>query len=70
MVFEYIINIIAGSAGIWRRAAINEAGGWKDRTTVEDLDLAVRAALKGWKYVYLGNLKVSKIVFYTKYIKS
>ncbi|KAL3625683.1 putative glucomannan 4-beta-mannosyltransferase 3 [Castilleja foliolosa] len=36
-----------GSGGIWRNKTINEAGGWKDRTTVEDMDLAVRAGLKG-----------------------
>ncbi|KAL0347107.1 UNVERIFIED_CONTAM: Glucomannan 4-beta-mannosyltransferase 9 [Sesamum calycinum] len=47
-----------GTAGVWRIAAINEAGGWKDRTTVEDMDLAVRASLKGWKFLYLGTLKV------------
>ncbi|CAA7400204.1 unnamed protein product [Spirodela intermedia] len=47
-----------GTAGVWRIAALNEAGGWKDRTTVEDMDLAVRASLHGWKFVYLGNLKV------------
>ena len=48
----------AGTAGVWRIAAIEEAGGWKDRTTVEDMDLAVRAGLLGWKFVYLGDLKV------------
>ncbi|KAL1817027.1 hypothetical protein DCAR_0521445 [Daucus carota subsp. sativus] len=47
-----------GTGGIWRIAAINEAGGWKDRTTVEDMDLAVRASLRGWKFVYLGDLQV------------
>nr|BAF36300.1 hypothetical protein [Ipomoea trifida] len=47
-----------GTGGIWRIAAINEAGGWKDRTTVEDMDLAVRAGLKGWKFLYLGDLHV------------
>ncbi|KAK4773629.1 hypothetical protein SAY87_028648 [Trapa incisa] len=47
-----------GTAGVWRIAAINEAGGWKDRTTVEDMDLAVRASLHGWKFVYLGHLQV------------
>ncbi|KAI9080137.1 hypothetical protein K1719_037815 [Acacia pycnantha] len=46
-----------GTAGIWRIAAINEAGGWKDRTTVEDMDLAVRASLRGWKFLYLGDLQ-------------
>ncbi|MBA0571172.1 hypothetical protein Golob_004759 [Gossypium lobatum] len=47
-----------GTAGVWRISALNEAGGWKDRTTVEDMDLAVRASLKGWKFVYVGSLKV------------
>nr|CAB3481045.1 unnamed protein product [Digitaria exilis] len=40
-----------GTAGVWRISAINDAGGWKDRTTVEDMDLAVRAMLQGWKFV-------------------
>lgn len=47
-----------GTAGVWRIAAINQAGGWKDRTTVEDMDLAIRASLNGWKFVYLGDLQV------------
>lgn len=47
-----------GTAGVWRISALNEAGGWKDRTTVEDMDLAVRASLKGWKFVYVGDVKV------------
>ncbi|CAI0544571.1 unnamed protein product [Linum tenue] len=53
-----------GTAGVWRIAAINEAGGWKDRTTVEDMDLAVRASLRGWKFVYLGDLQ--KVRFWKK----
>ncbi|XP_074580306.1 putative glucomannan 4-beta-mannosyltransferase 9 isoform X1 [Curcuma longa] len=47
-----------GTAGVWRISAINEAGGWKDRTTVEDMDLSVRASLKGWKYIFLKDLEV------------
>ncbi|KAJ4793664.1 cellulose synthase like [Rhynchospora pubera] len=47
-----------GTAGVWRISALNEAGGWKDRTTVEDMDLAVRASLKGWKFVFLGDIRV------------
>ncbi|KAL6603020.1 hypothetical protein ACP70R_043381 [Stipagrostis hirtigluma subsp. patula] len=47
-----------GTAGVWRISALNEAGGWKDRTTVEDMDLAVRASLKGWKFLFLGDLMV------------
>ncbi|KAF0906878.1 hypothetical protein E2562_013270 [Oryza meyeriana var. granulata] len=47
-----------GTAGVWRTTAINEAGGWKDRTTVEDMDLAVRASLNGWKFIYVGDIRV------------
>ena len=36
-----------------------DAGGCKDRTTVEDMDLAARASLKGWKFVFVGDLTVS-----------
>lgn len=43
---------------MWRISAIDDAGGWKDRTTVEDMDLAVRATLRGWKFVFLPELKV------------
>ncbi|XP_073000593.1 probable glucomannan 4-beta-mannosyltransferase 3 isoform X1 [Typha latifolia] len=46
------------NAGVWRISAIKEAGGWNDRTTVEDMDLAVRASLKGWQFVYVGDIKV------------
>lgn len=44
---------------MWRIRAVNDAGGWKDRTTVEDMDLAVRASLKGWKFLFVGDLAVS-----------
>ncbi|XP_039145785.1 probable glucomannan 4-beta-mannosyltransferase 11 isoform X2 [Dioscorea cayenensis subsp. rotundata] len=47
-----------GTAGVWRIKAIDDAGGWKDRTTVEDMDLAVRAGLEGWKFVYVGDVHV------------
>ncbi|KAI4349111.1 hypothetical protein L6164_009748 [Bauhinia variegata] len=47
-----------GTAGVWRIQAINDAGGWKDRTTVEDMDLAVRASLKGWEFVFVGDVAV------------
>ncbi|XP_074566375.1 glucomannan 4-beta-mannosyltransferase 1-like [Curcuma longa] len=47
-----------GTAGVWRTSAIYEVGGWKDRTTVEDMDLAVRATLGGWKLLYVGDVKV------------
>jgi cellulose synthase/poly-beta-1,6-N-acetylglucosamine synthase-like glycosyltransferase len=41
-----------GSAGLWRKAAIADAGGWQADTISEDLDLCLRAQLKGWKFVY------------------
>nr|GMD58897.1 glucomannan 4-beta-mannosyltransferase 9-like [Ipomoea batatas] len=47
-----------GTAGVWRMSALNDAGGWKDRTTVEDMDLGCRAGLKGWKFVFLGDVRV------------
>lgn len=47
-----------GTAGVWRIEALKDAGGWKERTTVEDMDLAVRASLKGWKFVFVGDLLV------------
>ncbi|KAJ0253240.1 glucomannan 4-beta-mannosyltransferase 10 [Hirschfeldia incana] len=47
-----------GTAGVWRMSAMVEAGGWNDRTTVEDMDLAVRAGLLGWKFVFLDDLMV------------
>lgn len=42
-----------GTAGIWRKACINDAGGWKADTLTEDLDLSIRAQLKGWTIRYL-----------------
>ncbi|XP_073302086.1 glucomannan 4-beta-mannosyltransferase 2-like [Primulina huaijiensis] len=47
-----------GSGGIWRINAMNDAGGWDWRTTAEDMDLSVRAGLKGWEFLYLGDLQV------------
>ncbi|XP_073280982.1 glucomannan 4-beta-mannosyltransferase 9-like isoform X1 [Primulina huaijiensis] len=47
-----------GSGGIWRINAMYDAGGWDWRTTAEDMDLSVRAALKGWEFLYLGNIQV------------
>jgi beta-mannan synthase len=47
-----------GTAGVWRVQALADAGGWKDRTTVEDMDLAVRASMRGWKFVFTGDVMV------------
>ena len=53
----YFVNF-TGSAGVWRRAAIEDAGGWTASTLTEDLDLSYRAQLRGWKAVFLGDLVV------------
>ncbi|MEO1263267.1 MAG: glycosyltransferase [Bacteroidota bacterium] len=45
-----------GTAGVWRRSAIDDAGGWEADTLTEDLDLSIRAQLKGWKIVYLEEV--------------
>src|SRR3954471_7392228 len=42
-----------GTAGVWRRKTIDDAGGWQHDTLTEDLDLSYRAQLKGWQFVYL-----------------
>ncbi len=44
-----------GSGGIWRRACIDDAGGWEADTMTEDLDLSYRAELRGWRGVYFGD---------------
>ncbi len=46
-----------GTAGLWRKCAIDDAGGWQHDTITEDLDLSLRAQLKGWKYVYLPEIE-------------
>lgn len=45
-----------GTAGVWRRQAIEDAGGWEADTLTEDLDLSIRAQLRGWKIVYLEEV--------------
>jgi cellulose synthase/poly-beta-1,6-N-acetylglucosamine synthase-like glycosyltransferase len=45
-----------GTAGVWRRSTIEDAGGWQHDTLTEDLDLSYRAQLKGWKFVYLPDV--------------
>jgi len=42
-----------GTAGIWRRSAIIDAGGWQHDTLTEDMDLSFRAQLRGWEFVYV-----------------
>ena len=45
-----------GTAGAWRRTAIDDAGGWQHDTLTEDLDLSYRAQLRGWRFVFLSDL--------------
>ena len=45
-----------GTAGIWRRACIEDAGGWQHDTLTEDFDLSYRAELKGWKFRYFKDI--------------
>src|SRR3979411_1479927 len=46
-----------GTAGMWRRCAIDEAGGWQHDTLTEDTDLSYRAQLNGWKFIYLQDVE-------------
>ena len=45
-----------GTAGVWRRRAIEDAGGWSSSTLTEDLDLSYRAQLAGWKFVFRSDV--------------
>lgn len=47
-----------GSGGVWRTQCIREAGGWRDLTLTEDLDLSYRAQLAGWEFLYLPDVVV------------
>ncbi|MFN0200892.1 MAG: glycosyltransferase [Bacteroidia bacterium] len=52
---NYFMNF-NGTAGIWRKSAIIDAGGWQHDTITEDLDLSYRARLKGWKLQYVDDI--------------
>ncbi len=45
-----------GTAGVWRRKAIDDAGGWEHDTLTEDTDLSYRSQLMGWKFLYLPHI--------------
>ena len=47
-----------GTAGIWRKACIEETGGWSGDTLTEDIDLSYRAQMAGWQFIYLEDLVV------------
>ncbi len=46
-----------GTAGVWRKTCIEDAGNWEGDTLTEDLDLSYRAQLKGWKFKYLEDVE-------------
>lgn len=47
-----------GTAGLWRRACLDDAGGWEADTLTEDLDVSYRAQLAGWRFAYLDDVVV------------
>ena len=47
-----------GTAGVWRREAMESAGGWHGDTLTEDLDLSMRCAMKGWRGAFLADVEV------------
>jgi cellulose synthase/poly-beta-1,6-N-acetylglucosamine synthase-like glycosyltransferase len=53
---EHFINF-NGTAGIWRKKCIKDAGGWEHDTITEDLDLSYRAQMRGWKFKYLEDVE-------------
>lgn len=52
---DHFINF-NGTAGVWRKDCILDAGNWEADTLTEDLDLSYRAQLKGWKFIFLENV--------------
>jgi cellulose synthase/poly-beta-1,6-N-acetylglucosamine synthase-like glycosyltransferase len=52
----YFMNF-NGTAGVWRRKTIEDAGGWQSDTLTEDLDLSYRAQLRGWRFKFMENLE-------------
>ena len=46
-----------GTAGIWRRETIEDAGNWQHDTLTEDLDLSYRAQVRGWRFIYLNHVE-------------
>lgn len=56
--FNGLLMNFNGTAGLWRKSAIEDAGGWSADTLTEDLDLSYRAQLKGWRTHFLSELEV------------
>jgi cellulose synthase/poly-beta-1,6-N-acetylglucosamine synthase-like glycosyltransferase len=53
---QHCINF-NGTAGVWRKSCIIDAGNWESDTLTEDLDLSYRAQLKNWKFIYLEDIE-------------
>ena len=56
---RYVGNLLAhfsGTCGVFRRRAIEDAGGWNSDTIAEDLDLSIRLHLRGWRYIYIPTV--------------
>ena len=56
---RYVGNLLAhfsGTCGVFRKRAIEDAGGWSADTLAEDLDLSIRLHLKGWRYIYVPTV--------------
>ena len=56
---RYVGNLLAhfsGTCGVFRKQAIEDAGGWSPETLAEDLDLSIRLHLKGWRYIYVPSV--------------
>lgn len=53
---DFVFNF-NGTAGVWRKSAIVDSGGWKAETLTEDLDLSYRAYLRGWRARYAGEVE-------------
>lgn len=56
--FTHFFMNFNGTAGVWRRSCIEDAGGWHTTTLVEDMDLSYRAHMRGWKSLFLDDIIV------------
>lgn len=57
--FTHLFMNFNGTAGVWRKSCIRDAGGWQAGTLVEDMDLSYRAQMKGWKLFFDKDIVVS-----------
>lgn len=56
--FTHFFMNFNGTAGVWRKSCIEDAGGWHTSTLVEDMDLSYRAHMRGWKSLFLDDIVV------------